>query len=138
MKVIKIDMKNTIQLIKKNLDTAEITVNSSEPDFNSISKEFDDRHRNAKVICVIKCKKSLFKSTYGKNAFTKNKKYDLVENPHIDCVKPENINDDIVYVRDSSGRAFSFSKTGHRRMYVLGDYFNLALLRRKIIKDVLK
>ena len=68
--------------------------------------------KKQKTIMVLKCKKSLYKSTYKKNAFTKNKKYDVVE-----------IDDKFYHIVDNEGRALTVSKTEIPIYYYIGDYF---------------
>lgn len=66
----------------------------------------------------IKCKKSLFKSTYGKNAFTKNRYYYIVKK------------DDrsIIGILDNNDTVFTFAPTGlcghpYDVMYKFDEYF---------------
>ena len=67
---------------------------------------------------ILKCVKSLYKSTYRKNAFTKGKKYEVVPSPWSD-------DKTYVYIRDSEGRPFSFSMIAGEHMNVVSDYFKL-------------
>ena len=67
----------------------------------------------------VKCVQSLYKSTYGKNAFNNNKKYkiDSIENSRVGV---------LVRVIDETGRPFTFIKEKNRRdMYYFGDYFKI-------------
>lgn len=62
----------------------------------------------------IKCKKSLFKSTYNTNAFTKGKMYILLDE-----------NDDFYNIIDSMGHAFNFHKKDNTGTYYhFTDYFH--------------
>jgi hypothetical protein len=77
---------------------------------------------------VLKCRKSLFKSTYRKNAFTKGRKYEVVSE------------DDYVWVRDNTGRPFTFSRTSGGPFYVLSDYFESSArkITRKPIETIVR
>lgn len=59
-----------------------------------------------------KCIKSLFKSTYNKNAFNEDKIYNEVE-------------DDgrFSFINDETGHAFPFSKEMERIFYSIEEYF---------------
>jgi hypothetical protein len=60
----------------------------------------------------MKCIKSLYKSTYKRMAFLKNKKYTIA------------YEDDYVCVVDEMNREFNFSRTKNGHSYVLSDYFD--------------
>jgi hypothetical protein len=60
-----------------------------------------------------KCKKSLYKSTYQKNAFTKNKIYKCVEE-----------DENFFYFIDNEGHEFSVHKTPSKIHYWIDDYFH--------------
>ena len=64
------------------------------------------------VIMKRKCKKSIYKSTYKKNAFTKNRIYICIEE-----------NDNFLYFIDNEGKKFSISKNSSNSFYWLEDYF---------------
>lgn len=64
---------------------------------------------NKKVIC----KKSLFKSTYKKNAFTKKKKYSISSE-----------DDNFYFLIDNGLNEFSFSKKGVSPFYSFHEYFD--------------
>ena len=61
---------------------------------------------------ILKCVKSLYKSTYEKNAFTKNKLYNI-------------LSEDNVYINivDNEGRDFNIAKNVDGYSYVFSDYF---------------
>lgn len=59
-----------------------------------------------------KCKKSLYKSTYKDNAFTKGESYNIVEE-----------DDNFFYLTDNKGRSFNFSKLKKLPYYWVDDYF---------------
>ena len=106
-------MKMNIKRIKDNLDTAEISTSINERSAEVIIEEYDKHIKKLKILGVVKCKKSLFKSTYEKNAFIKNRKYNIVENPWPKYTK-EAYNKkelDTVYIKDVEGRLFHFLKT---------------------------
>lgn len=67
------------------------------------------------VVPQVLCKKSLYKSTYLKNAFTKGKRYEFIRE------------DDLVWIRDSMGREFSFARAsaekGRIPFNIFEDYF---------------
>ncbi len=60
----------------------------------------------------VKCIKSLYKSTYGSNAFVKNKTY-----------SSSIPGDDFIWIKDEEGNTFSFSKDIIWGMYQFDDYF---------------
>jgi hypothetical protein len=61
---------------------------------------------------MYKCIKSLFKSTYKKNAFSKNKKYEIVGE-----------DDRFIFLKDNEGNSFNFSKNNDSNVYYkLDDY----------------
>jgi hypothetical protein len=61
---------------------------------------------------VLTCIKSLYKSTYRRNAFTKGKAYELVRE------------DDLVWIKDETGHEFNFVREkGSRGCYILAEYF---------------
>lgn len=59
-----------------------------------------------------KCKKSLYKSTYKRNAFNKGKEYIILYEE-----------EDIIYLLDEMDQTFSFSKKEEHTMYNFTDYF---------------
>jgi len=59
----------------------------------------------------MKCIKSLFKSTYRKNAFHKGRVYEVV------------LVDDYTWLRDNEFNEFSFVREEKYGMYLLSDYF---------------
>jgi hypothetical protein len=62
----------------------------------------------------MKCKKSIYKSTYKRNAFTKGKNYFLVEE------------DELRYwVRDELGNPSSFTKKETFGEHLFSNYFSL-------------
>ena len=69
-----------------------------------------------KVSCNIKCKciKSLYKSTYGKNAFTKNRIYTIVAE-----------DEQQYYILDSQPREFDMFKQRVYGVYFFEDYFQM-------------
>ncbi len=67
---------------------------------------------NLNIIMSRKCKKSLYKSTYKGNAFTKDKTYNIVDE-----------DDDFFYIIDNEGRKFSMHKTPSNTYYYIDDYF---------------
>jgi hypothetical protein len=64
------------------------------------------------VIMSRKCKKSLYKSTYKGNAFTKNKTYNVVDE-----------DDNFFYIIDNEGQEFSMCKAQSNVYYWIDDYF---------------
>lgn len=68
--------------------------------------------KEPKPIMILKCSKSLYKSTYKRNAFTKNKKYNVIE-----------IDDKFYHIVDNEGRAFTICKTETPTYYYINDYF---------------
>lgn len=63
-----------------------------------------------RVVCV----KGLFKSTYKRNAFLKNRHYNVVR-----------VEDDMVWVRDEMDHEFNFAPSGTDpgTCYAFDDYF---------------
>lgn len=69
-----------------------------------------------------KCIKSLYKSTYKKNAFTKNKYYYLIRET-----------DEFIYMRDSEGKDITFARddsfkdkgTGVCPYNIITNHFNI-------------
>jgi hypothetical protein len=59
----------------------------------------------------MKCIKSIFKSTYRKNAFHKGRVYEVV------------LEDDYTWLRDNEFNEFSFVREEKYGMYLLSDYF---------------
>lgn len=67
-----------------------------------------------KVGSSLTCTKSLYKSTYRRNAFTKGKKYEIVRE------------DDLVWLKDETGQEFNFTKAENvRGGYGLKEYFRV-------------
>lgn len=74
----------------------------------------------------VKCIKSLYKTTYKKNAFTKGKKYDI----HI--LDSKESAPEIIFVIDSEGHSFNFALVEPdpnpmhltHAMYKFSDYFS--------------
>ena len=60
----------------------------------------------------VKCKKSLYKSTYQKNAFTKGKKYIITSK-----------NDENCKIVDNESREFGFTFVDGNTMYKFNEYF---------------
>lgn len=60
----------------------------------------------------IKCKKSLYKSTYKGNAFTKDLLYTIVDEDKL-----------FVYVIDDKGNEFSMSKIKKEPFYYIDEFF---------------
>ena len=61
-----------------------------------------------RVVCI----KGLFKSTYGRNAFLKNRQYDVLRE------------DDMIWVRDEMNNEFSFSPDSTDPVYyAFSEYF---------------
>lgn len=63
---------------------------------------------------TVKCQKNLYKSTYEKNAFIKNRNYSIVEET-----------DKFFYVLDEEKRPINFAKENHGVFYFFEDYFVL-------------
>jgi hypothetical protein len=61
-----------------------------------------------------KCKKSLYKSTYKHNAFTKGKYYELSYK-----------DDKFFYIKDNTGREFSVAINNISTFYWVEDYFDI-------------
>lgn len=61
---------------------------------------------------IKKCKRSLYKSTYRGNAFTKGKIYNVIEE-----------DDDFLYIEDNKSQRFNFSKIKNEPYYYIDDYF---------------
>ena len=60
-----------------------------------------------------KCKKSLYRSTYKGNAFTKNMRYEIVS-----------IDKDFIFIKDNKNHIFDLKKIGDNNIfYTFGDYF---------------
>lgn len=62
----------------------------------------------------VKCIKSLYKSTYLKNAFTKGKEYSIVDKDK-----------DMFYLIDNNGNEFNFSINSNKTYYSFNDYFKI-------------
>jgi hypothetical protein len=109
--------------MKNNLNISK-TITNSPNDVNNALEEYDRHLKNLKILGTVKCKQNLYKSTYEKNAFIKNRKYNIVESPY-----PKSDRDlDIIYVRDVEGRPFTFSKPDNIKknsMYKFDDYFEV-------------
>jgi len=65
------------------------------------------------------CKKDLFKSTYQSNAFIDGKIYEV----SFDKNYEENENE--IWIKDETGRPFTFTKVNSFGMYKVEDYFEL-------------
>lgn len=65
---------------------------------------------------TIKCKKSLYKYTYKKNAFTKGKFYTF-------CDRDFHHGADIIWMIDSQNQEFSFSLEPDGFLRLFSDYF---------------
>lgn len=62
---------------------------------------------------ILKCKKSIYKSTYKKNAFTKDKHYTIREETKTHY-----------WITDNLNNSFSFTKTkANTGEYLFSDYF---------------
>jgi hypothetical protein len=62
----------------------------------------------------IKCTQNLFKSTYNKNAFIKNKQYEILL-----------IDNNFYYIKDELSNEFTFSTTKKYPYHYIEDYFEL-------------
>lgn len=64
----------------------------------------------------IKCIKSLYKSTYKKNAFSKNKRYKIIRSE-----------DNMYYIVDNKGMEFNFTinELPDNKFYLFNDYFKI-------------
>lgn len=62
----------------------------------------------------VKCIKSLFKSTYKKNAFNEKKEYFIVEDT-----------DKFYYILDENNHPFNFAKENHGVFCFFDDYFEM-------------
>lgn len=83
-----------------------------EKDFKKWKENEDEKlQKRIKNGRKIECKKSLYKSTYEGDAFTKGKTYILT------------IEDKYYWLVDNEGHEFSFTKTPGKTMYFIGDYF---------------
>lgn len=77
------------------------------------TKSWKNYKTNSIVMRSRKCKKSLHKSTYGGNAFTKGKTYDIIEEDEF-----------FFYIKDNKGWEFSMHKTPFHGYYWVDEYFD--------------
>lgn len=71
-----------------------------------------NKTQNRTILFSKKCKKSLYKSTYKKNAFTKNKTYDVFEE-----------DESFLWFVDNENNQFCVCKTAAHGYYYVNDYF---------------
>lgn len=71
-----------------------------------------------------KCKQSLYKSTYKKNAFIKGRKYEIVLNdPFGKLPIKDRYGNKLIWIKDENDHPFTFSEERVMTYYVLEDYF---------------
>lgn len=84
-----------------------------------------EKNKTTNVLAAIRslkfltCKKDLYKSTYQSNAFINGKEYEI----SLDEQYKEN--EDEIWIKDETGRPFTFTKVEAFGMYKVEEYFEL-------------